>query len=142
MQSNAEQRGYEVLGQVLQDIAEEEAAQADLWIESELTDYEVAGLKDCTNMAHWRGAQAHDQSGKAIGTRFLPIKHRAHDERVRKARARHDIEFCYNKAGKTRVNLPDVAKIERVAKAKKIKRKMSTLDRRMAAVAARNARFS
>lgn len=137
-QSYAERQGYEVLGQVLQDIAQDEAAQSDLW---ELNTSEDSILETCGHMnvltlRHWRTPQAFDNTKAPVGDRFNPVGFRTHSKRTSAARAKFGIEFCYNKNGKVvsqrtahKQASPEQALI---AKQARIAAKLAKLDRKAA----------
>jgi hypothetical protein len=137
-QSYAEQKGFEIVGQVISDIAEEELAQGYWEADTEHTYLEACGQFNVAPLTCWNGKQDSDSTGAPIGTRFLPAKHIKKDKLASKARARFGIEFCYDKAGRVIAKGRSDAAIKQVA-ITRVKGKLSRLDRRMAAVAARKA---
>lgn len=144
-QSLAIRKGFEILDTMLSDIAQEETGQG-FWEESDQEEslLEACGHMNVQTLECWNGTQKKDYSGAPVGTRFVPTKHARKDRLAAKNRARHGIEFCYDKAGRVRKtgNVQESKARAVEIKTLTVKRKLSKLDRRLAAVEARNARFA
>ena len=132
---------------VMAEIAASEADSADTWEQGDTSQtwIESAGNQDVTGLAHWQGRieRSDDVTKSRItGTTwkglFIPKKYEKRQAKVIKTRQFHNIEIVLDKAGRVRSKLPtDIAAVKKEAKVKAIKSKLSNLDRRMAAVAAR-----
>lgn len=122
----------DLLDTVLEEIAEEEAGDASVWEVNELdSPFGHKANQNVMTLAHWNGKLITDDSGKPIGTRFVPDLHKAHDKRTSKHRAQFCIEFCYcTTTGKVVKQSTARARLEpEVKKVKQSKRILAALKR-------------
>jgi hypothetical protein len=105
-----EREGYEIICHIIEDMAEDESQQDDIWEGqvSEDTTIDTCCHMNVTTLKHWSQEQAYDETGAPVGDRFCPERFAKHDRLARKRRARFGIEFCYhgkNGMGKVRASL-------------------------------------
>jgi len=122
----------DIVGDIINQIALDEAQHSDYWCESIQPDntLESGGIFNVNGvLACWKGTVQQDKAtGNKSGDRFIAAKYPRHCETQAKLKARFGIEFCYNKAGLVRVNLPSTQET-RAIKAESIAQIIKTLPR-------------
>ena len=111
-QSYGERKGYEVslsfqaeqeelFDTIMDEIVTEEASDVETWeVTTDINPWGYKAEQNVTTLAHWKGVRDTDDSGKPIGTRFVPAKYNTAEKLNKRNRAHFCIEFCFNKNGK------------------------------------------